>query len=101
MRGIKTGVKYDGQKPRWDLLPLKVVEEVVKVLTFGSKKYADDNWQIVPGGRKRYFAACMRHLAAWQGGEAVDSETGVSHLAHAVCCLIFVLWFDMNHKGEK
>ena len=68
------GVKYDEGKPRWDLLPLKEVEDIVRVLTFGSLKYEDDNWKRVPNQRKRYFAAMMRHLTAWWEGEKNDAE---------------------------
>ena len=90
------GVKYDQEKPRWDLLPFKPINEVVKVLTFGATKYADDNWQKVPNAKNRYFAAAQRHIWAWVDGEHKDSESGLHHLAHAVCCLLFAMWFDMR-----
>tara|TARA_R110002126_G_scaffold220018_1_gene365374 strand:- start:133 stop:597 length:465 start_codon:yes stop_codon:yes gene_type:complete len=92
------GVKYDGDKPRWELLPFKAVREVVEVLTYGSNKYADDNWKIVPDARKRYISASFRHLTAWAEGEKNDNETGKSHLAHAICCLLFLLWFEQEDK---
>lgn len=56
------GVKYDQEKPRWSLLPWDVLEWVVKVLTFGSKKYEDHNWQKVPNAVDRYESALHRHL---------------------------------------
>jgi hypothetical protein len=40
------GRKDDSGKPRWSLLPWKQVEDIVKVMTFGSKKYADFNFAI-------------------------------------------------------
>lgn len=85
------GVKHDGEKDRWDLLPLRAVRGVVKVLTFGARKYAPDNWRKVPDARPRYYAASMRHLAAWWEGEERDPESGLPHLAHAACCLLFLL----------
>ena len=84
------GLKKDHGKDRWDLLPWEEVEEIVKVLTFGANKYADNNWQKVPQGRERYFAAAMRHLVAWRRGEERDPESGLKHLAHAGCCLLFL-----------
>lgn len=95
-----TGRKYDGGKDRWDLLPLGVVEDVVKVLTFGAQKYGPNNWQRVENGRERYYAALMRHLAAWRMGEAKDPETGLPHLAHAACCLGFLQWLE-KAKGKR
>jgi len=94
------GRKYDGLKPRWDLLPLDAVEEIVHVLTYGAKKYADHNWIHVPNAKERYFAALMRHLKSYQGGEMLDPESGFSHLAHAGCCLIFLLWLSIHPQGE-
>ena len=88
------GIKYDGQKARWSLLPWREVKEVVEVLTLGSIKYADDNWKYVKPQPDRYFSAGMRHLTAWYSGEKKDPETGKSHLAHAICCFLFLMWFD-------
>ena len=28
------------------------------------------------------------------GGEQLDPESKLPHLAHAVCCLLFILWFE-------
>lgn len=95
----KEGVKYDSDKPRWSLLPFKALQEVVEVLTFGAKKYAADNWKHVPQAQERYIDAAYRHLADWNSGEKKDPETGKSHLAHAVCCLLFLLWFEQSERS--
>ena len=99
--------KDDGGKLRWDLLPWDCVKEVVRVLTIvttEAKKpqpYAPDNWKTVPCARTRYFAACHRHLVAWWLGERYDPEFGIHHLAHAICCLLFCLWFDLNERADE
>jgi hypothetical protein len=95
------GVKYDGEKPRWDLLPLSTLEGAVKVLTFGAQKYADDNWKIVENAEKRYHSALMRHLVAYFNGETIDPESGLSHLDHVICNLVFLKWFEMQSKNPK
>lgn len=92
------GVKYDTGKPDWTLLPFDAVEEVVKVLDVGSKKYSRENWQKVEPHRERYGAAALRHLSAWLRGERLDPESGLNHLAHAVCCLLFLLWHDLRKE---
>jgi len=94
----KQGIKYDDGKARWELIPFRAMRDVVNVLTYGSRKYADDNWKIVPDARKRYISAAFRHLTDWAGGEKKDSETGKSHLAHAICCLLFLLWFEQEDE---
>ena len=90
----RQGRKYDNGKPRWDLLPFNELEEVVKVLTEGAKKYDDDNWKHVPQARQRYFAAAMRHMKTWWTGGRNDPEDDLHLLAHAVCDLLFLMWFD-------
>ena len=92
--GNTLGVKYDQNKPQWSLLPFEALEEVVEVLTSGAKKYAPDNWKFVPDADARYMDAAFRHMAQYMQGEQHDEETGNNHLAHAVCCLLFKLWFD-------
>jgi len=88
------GQKHDTGKARWDLLPYESVEYIVDVLTFGAEKYAPDNWKKVPDPMNRYFAAAMRHLVAHRKGEQLDPESCRSHLAHAACCLLFMLHFE-------
>lgn len=83
--------KHDGGKDRWDLLPLGPVRSVVQVLTYGAKKYAPNAWRLVPDAKDRYFAAALRHLTAWRDGERLDEESGLPHLAHAACCVLFLL----------
>lgn len=86
------GVKYDASKPRWSLIPIGTMEEVVKVLEYGANKYSPDNWKKVPQMEIRYYDAAMRHIDAYWKGEYLDEESGQPHLAHAVCCLLFLMW---------
>ena len=90
------GVKYDNDKPQWSLLPFKALKEVVDVLTYGAKKYAPDNWKKVPNAKQRYIDAGFRHFTAYAAGEKLDPETGKSHLAHAICCLLYLLAFEIG-----
>jgi hypothetical protein len=91
------GRKFDAGKLDYTLVPWDGLEEVVKVLEFGARKYARDNWQQVEGGMQRYQAAAFRHLVAYNQGEKVDQETGLSHLAHAGCCLLFLLSLEKQN----
>lgn len=94
-----TDMKFDGDKARVDLLldgcP-KAIEAVSQVLTFGAKKYADHSWQGVDKGPSRYKAALLRHLLAHAAGERLDSESGLSHLAHAACNAMFILELELK-----
>ena len=96
-----TGVKYDNGKPQWSLLPFRALTQVVEVLTYGAKKYAPDNWKKVPDARRRYIDAGFRHLTAYTSGETNDPETGKHHLAHAICCLLYLVAFDLGEHNDK
>lgn len=88
--------KDDQGKAPFHLLPWAAVTEIVQVLRFGAAKYAPNQWQLVPEAKDRYFAAAMRHLVAHQGGELRDPESGHLHLAHAGCCVLFLIWFALR-----
>ena len=90
------GLKFDADKLRWSLLPDGVIEEVIKVLEYGARKYSEENWKLVEHAYTRYYDAAMRHISAWKQGETVDSESKQYHLAHAICCLMFLVWMDEN-----
>ena len=92
------GKKKDDGKLRYDCVPDDAEREVVRVLTFGAGKYASGNWAHVPKARRRYSAALRRHVSAWRTGERVDPESGCHHLAHAICCALFLLALDLRGK---
>lgn len=100
------GRKFDEDKLRYDLIPVLAQEEVVKVITLGAKKYDPENWKNVPEGRRRYYAAAMRHMEAWRKGEKED-EIGTHHIANAISNLMFILekelqgWEDVNENSAK
>ncbi len=94
------GRKFDGGKLRYGLIPPLAQAEMVKVLTFGAEKYEPDNWKKVPDSKTRYFDALERHVWAWKMGEEIDPESGIHHLAHAMCCLAFLYEHDVKYSKE-
>lgn len=101
---IGLGMKYDGDKPRMDLLVdgcPNALEAVAGVLTFGAKKYAAHSWHTVPEGEARYKAALLRHLTARGKGELHDDESGLLHLAHAACDALFILELEMRRLAKS
>lgn len=89
-----SGKKFDQEKPDMSLLSPFALEEIAKVMTYGKQKYGANNWR---NGLafSRLIAAVMRHLNAYQKGQMVDPETGLSHLAHASCGLLMLLEFEI------
>ena len=96
---LNPGQKDDQGKQAWDRLPIELIEEVVRVLTYGAEKYPDDspqnpNWKRVPDAINKYYAAALRHIVEHRKGNAIDNESGLYHLAHAISNLIFLLHFE-------
>jgi len=85
------GMKHDGGKLDYTLVPWDGLEDVIRVLEFGAKKYSRDNWRKVDNADTRYLAAAFRHLVAHNSGDVNDPESGLPHLAHAGCCILFML----------
>jgi hypothetical protein len=88
--------KLDANKPPMELIPWEAMVGVAQVLDFGRVKYAAHNW------RKgfqwgRLAAAALRHIFAWLSGQENDPESGLSHIDHATCCLMFL---SAHIKGE-
>ena len=93
------GIKHDAGKLPLHLVPSEAIEEVAKVLAFGANKYQDWNW--AKGFKwSRLYAASLRHLYAHMRGEDKDPETGLSHLAHCACNLLFLVYHEQHNVGE-
>jgi len=86
--------KDDKGKLQWHLFPWVAAREIVKVMMFGAIKYAKYNW--MKGlNYSRVWDSSKRHLDEWWDGEDNDTETGLSHLAHAGCCIMFLLTYTV------
>ena len=96
------GAKLDAGKQRPALVLgefANALQTVVEVGTYGAAKYSPSGWLSVPDGEARYLDAAMRHLLAMFGGEALDQESGIEHLAHATWNLLAVA--ELRERGEE
>jgi hypothetical protein len=94
------GLRYNVGKTRYDLAPAFAQEQYVKVLTKGSEKYAERNWE---KGMKwsKVLASLERHLAAVKRGEDFDPETGLLHSAHIMCNAAFLTeYYKIYPQGD-
>jgi hypothetical protein len=90
------GRKDDAGKLRWSLVPWPALRQVVRVLEHGARKYGEENWRELDDGPRRYWDAAARHMIAWADGETHDPESGINHLAHAACSMLFILALSEN-----
>lgn len=82
--------KGDAGKLRYSLVPPAPLAEIARVLTFGANKYGANNWRKCDDP-SRYIDAMMRHVEAYRQGPYCDSESGLNHMAHAICCAMFLM----------
>ena len=91
-----SAMKFDSGKLPVNLLSTEALLQTAAVLKFGADKYHAHNWR--DGfAWSRPLAAAMRHIMAFNDGEDKDPESGLSHLAHAACCIMFLLEFEKTH----
>lgn len=108
-------LKKDEGKTDWSLLPLKCMEEVMKVYTWGATRHNREKNQWRYGTKwSRYWNATMRHIVAFWRGEDLDPESNLHHLAHAICNMMMLFemlslkqfddrenWMGQKGKGKE
>lgn len=65
--------------------------EVGQVLAFGASKYSAESWKTIDDV-DRYWSALGRHV--WKADidpESTDAESGLTHFAHAMTNVLFIL----------
>jgi hypothetical protein len=91
-------VKYDAGKIGVHLLPWPALQEIAKVLDFGALKYAPNNWTKGMSW-SRLARGAENHIGEWLWREDKDPESKLSHLAHAGCCILFLLTYELFGLG--
>ena len=96
-------MKFDGKKNRLELIEPEFILGLGKVLSFGAEKYDAWNWRKMDGveDTERIKGAALRHMMAYLSGEKFDPETGISHLHHMSCNLMFLDYFDRNEVSNE
>jgi len=90
--------RYDAGKPRFELIPPDALIEVAKVYEMGAEKYDADNW--VKGmSWRRVVGSMLRHTMSWLGGEDVDKESGVAHMAHVAWGALTLIAYGKRGVG--
>ena len=93
---MTNGLKLDSGKLAYHLLDAEALAEQVAVLTYGGILYEPGNWAHVENADDRYFDALQRHLRDARRGRSVDPESSLLSLAHAACCIHFLLAIELR-----
>lgn len=96
----EVALRYNEGKARFELIDPEFEKGVALVLTFGAEKYGDENWKKSAGTDKHYefvsgcHGSLRRHLAAIRDGEHLDPESGLPHIDHVACNVMFIRYYD-------
>lgn len=100
--GTVSNGKSDEGKNRLDLVFPNFIEEIGKIRTYGCNKYHDpENWRTIENAKQRYTAAAMRHFNAWRMGKKIDKESGLRHLSHCACNIMFLIELEIQEEKKR
>jgi hypothetical protein len=98
-------IKFDGGKPRMDLVRPEFTLALGEALAYGANKYNEQEGTVPNYLRgsgfnySRIIGSLERHIAQWKMGQDVDEESGLSHLAMAAANLMFLHTYSLTEKG--
>ena len=89
--------RFNDGKLQWSMVDFKSLEDMVRVLEFGAKKYSRDNWK---KGLKttEVVDSMLRHIYAYLEGEDLDPESGINHTGHIMCNAMFLSHMHLFRK---
>jgi hypothetical protein len=91
-----TGGEKGSKEARFDLIPVGPLTQVARLYGKGAAKYEDRNWERGYDWSLSY-AAAMRHLTQFWGGEDIDEEMGLPHPVAVIFHMMAFLEFMETH----
>jgi hypothetical protein len=106
MTSTQQALRYNAGKPQWNLVDFKALEPMVQVLMYGAKKYTKDGVSGAHNWKKGLpvtatIDSLMRHLTAYLGGEELDPESGLPHIGHIMCNIMFISHFTGTKWDDR
>ena len=95
-------MKSDKGKPRPSLIYYSFIKELCKVREHGIAKYGNkEDWRETENYQERYLEAIFRHIFLYAEGEKNEDESGLNHLAHAACDIMFLIEGEKNGRRNE
>ena len=94
----KLAARYNTGKPKLSFVHPIIMEEIARVMEYGAKKYARDNWRKgLP--INSIIDSALRHLMDFKEGSTYDKESNETELGHAACNIMFAMYV-LKYKPE-
>jgi hypothetical protein len=100
MENETKALRFNDGKLQWSLVDFESLEPMVKVLEFGAKKYAPENWRKGLETTK-IIESMLRHTFALLRGEDNDPESGIEHVGHIQCNAMFLAKMLKDPKWDN
>lgn len=100
---VDTQAKTKPLTPRLSLLEQEFLFEMAKVMDFGTRKYAEEDWRDNPKVTvKGRLDSLFRHAGKFSSDlfDDLDADTSVSHLV-AVAVNAMICWWIAKHRPER
>jgi len=80
-------------KSQLSLVPIEALEACADAFADGSRKYGRNSFTTMDIEWSQCIDSLLRHVHAFASGEDVASDSGVSHLGHAMArCAMLIYW---------
>lgn len=91
--------RFNKGKLRPSLIPVEWIEELLKVLEEGAKKYDDNNWKKgLP--TKEVLDSLERHLIDFKKGIDTDPDDGLSTITKVAVNALFIRYYQLKGMSE-
>ena len=81
------------------LIPIDALEEVSRALMYGKERHGAWGWIENPKSHMELLAKAQRHIFEFQRGITIDQTTQLSHIACAICDLMFLQSNILKGRG--
>lgn len=98
MHPPENGLRSNAGKPRHELISPWAMGGLAAVLTFGATRYSKNNWRKGLSWAET-LGSLKRHIAEFEKGIDTDPDSGLPHIDHALCNVVFLSEFQKLNRG--
>lgn len=98
--GYKALLVYAGITELKPSIQVEAFEPMARVLMFGAEKYERNNWRKKPNDKCETVDSLDRHIKSLVKGQELDPDSGLPHIGHVLCNIMFIEHHFLNYNYE-